>query len=79
MNAINKNILDYLEENGLEFNQLSGGEFVDFDAVVCKPSNDPDLHFEIKSLGFSISIISPGLFYETFEETEKDLNMKLFG
>ena len=79
MNVINKNILDYLEENGLEFNQSSGGEYVGFNAVVRKSSNDPDLYYEIDSSGFSISIISPALFYETFEETEKDLNMKLFG
>lgn len=80
MKLVYKNILEFLDENGLEVTEDSGGSFVEYSEFEVFKNNLTDLHYEMKcDNSFTISVISPEMFYETFKETEKDLKLALFG
>ena len=80
MKLVKKNILDFLEENGLDLNVKSGGKFVHYNTLTVKRESYDFCAYEINcNEEYSISVISPDMFYETFQETEKDLQMTLFG
>ena len=76
---VNKNILDVLEESGLELNAQTGGMFFEMPDVKVKKTGCSDLIYDLVGNSFeSINVVDSNLFVKTFEETEQDLKLTLF-
>lgn len=80
MRIVKKNILDSLEENGLEISSKTGGSLNQLPSFRVNKHFSSDLIYDLElETGESISFVEPNLFFKTFQETEKDLELTLFG
>ena len=80
MEIVKKDILDSLDENGLEVSVQTGGTLKYLPSFKVNKHYSSDLMYDLElENGESISFVEPHLFFKTFQETEKDLELILFG